>query len=534
MIQITQEDNIFDILEKIKKSSDKKIVLSFSLGHPVLYNKFLLQTIKDFDKNKKITIKTNDLASKKLIKKVWLKIKTEQDNKLLKINYSFLEYLKYELNKLKNKFFKNKYKNDPRNKFLKYYKQKSNIHIFMFLLLISIIIFSYVFFFILNKTFVYITPNIEVREKNLNFVFTEKQDSLSNQKTIQVKKIKKQTNLEKIISTTWIKQLDRHKAHWEIVIINKFPKEIRLLKNTRLESPNGSLYEIRESVTIPKATTNKLNTLIPGRKKVEIIAKTTNIKWDFSWEKANLPKNIFLKFPWLSKEDQKQLFAQTTTDIKWWKDIYYRYLTQKDIDDATKILKEELKKKAIKEIRGKVEKENTQNNTNYKIIDIKDIYEFSDLKIDDIKYKVWDKINSFPIKWSINIQSFVFDTSKVLSILRNEIYQHILKNKEELISIDENSLSILPKVWIIHRNKNPFYVKLTIWVNYYVKYNFNEKTKTYINRLKQEIAWLDKDKATLKLINEDRISDVSIEIRPFFIHTVSKYLDNIIFKIKNP
>ena len=40
---------------------------------------------------------------------------------------------------------------------------------------------------------------------------------------------------------------------------------------------------------------------------------------------------------------------------------------------------------------------------------------------------------------------------------------------------------------------------------------------------------MDKENAEKRLINESRISNAEIEIRPFFVDTVSKYLNNIEF-----
>jgi hypothetical protein len=47
------------------------------------------------------------------------------------------------------------------------------------------------------------------------------------------------------------------------------------------------------------------------------------------------------------------------------------------------------------------------------------------------------------------------------------------------------------------------------------------------------IAWLPKDEAEKILLNNERVSNVKIEIKPFFINNISKINDNIIFKIVN-
>jgi len=42
---------------------------------------------------------------------------------------------------------------------------------------------------------------------------------------------------------------------------------------------------------------------------------------------------------------------------------------------------------------------------------------------------------------------------------------------------------------------------------------------------------MNKNEALKVLLNNSKISDVKIEIRPFFINTISKISDNIIIKV---
>jgi len=83
----------------------------------------------------------------------------------------------YEVKKITSKFLniflKSKKNIDPRKKILKYYKQKTHLSIFILILFFSILIFLYVFFFAVNKTYVYITPDVQVKTKAKNFIFME-------------------------------------------------------------------------------------------------------------------------------------------------------------------------------------------------------------------------------------------------------------------------------------------------------------------------------------------------------------------------
>jgi hypothetical protein len=88
---------------------------------------------------------------------------------LLKHNFTFYEYLKFELNKYKNNFKsvinQNSKINDIKNYKDKYIKQKTPIAFFLFGLMIASIMLVFVFYFAVNKSYVYITPEITVKTR---------------------------------------------------------------------------------------------------------------------------------------------------------------------------------------------------------------------------------------------------------------------------------------------------------------------------------------------------------------------------------
>jgi hypothetical protein len=57
------------------------------------------------------------------------------------------------------------------------------------------------------------------------------------------------------------------------------------------------------------------------------------------------------------------------------------------------------------------------------------------------------------------------------------------------------------------------------------------KSNAYVNRLKNVVAWLQEEEAEKILLNNDKISNVKIEIRPFFMDKVSALEDNIVLKV---
>lgn len=542
MIIIKKTDNIFDIINKIKRyNTDKKsIVISFPFGHDVLYNKVDLQSIKNYW-DKKIIIKTNDILSKKIWKELGIKYNISDDtnnisNKrnLLKHNYSFYEYFLYEIrlisNKISKKLFKNKNNIDPRKNFFKYYKQKSHLTIFIIILIITIFIFSYIFLFALNKTYVYITPNIQVKTKPQNFVFDSSINR--NNSSIELKPFETEINLEKNISTSWVIQNERYKARGTVILYNELSEDVKLLPKTRLESETWVIYETKSSVIIPSAKKNNNWDIIPWTRKVEIVARIKDKYWKIVWERWNInSKDIVLTIPWLEKENKTKIFAKTFSKISSWKDIFIKVVSEDDLENAKKFFIENLKKQATKKIISKIN-ENNENSIKYKILPIDDIYIYSDIIVNLPDIKPWEKKTEFKVSWSIKIKTYTFNINSVTSKLKNSIEKSLIPEKEKLLYINNKSINIFPEKWVLYRVEKPFKIKATLEIEYNIEYNFKWEDDNYIKRLKQMIAWLPKEKAEKILINENLVSNATIKIRPFFVNNVSKYLNNIEFDTK--
>ena len=547
MIKVSKDDNIFDVLLKIQNEenpSKKKLILEVPFWHPILHNYVSLKSIINKIWDKKLIIVTTDLNSKKIWKKLGIKysiiknsdfIENKQEN-ILKYNYSFFEYLKYEINKylnlFKSKVFKNQKITNLQKKYLKYQKQKSNIFIFVLLLWIVSFIFLYIFFFALNKTIIYITPEIEVQTKSKNFIFNSKINPYYKKKNEQeIKEYKDHIELTYNYKTTWIEQKDKYKAKTTVNFINKFDSEIKLLPHTRLLSSSWILFETQNWVKIPAAIKNNAWELIPGIKQADIVAKTFDNKWLFIWKRANNSSSwITLKLPWL-KENQDMLFAKTTKEITWWQDIYTHIVSKDDIDNSIKILKEKLRKKAIEELNKKIQQDNKANNVTFKILNIDNTFKFKNIKTKILEnVKSWDKKTSYNLSWSLDTATYTYNIDSVISKLKKEIQDSIIPEKQRILSINNQSIRISN---IIYRQDNPFYLKATIEIEYFIEYNFEKQDDSYIQRLKNTIAWLDKQQAEKILINENKISNARIEIKPFFLNKVSKFFNNIKFVIEN-
>lgn len=100
---------------------------------------------------------------------------------------------------------------------------------------------------------------------------------------------------------------------------------------------------------------------------------------------------------------------------------------------------------------------------------------------------------------------------------------------EKISHIDESSLRMSE---IIYAQEKPFEMKATFEIESLYLHDFLHKDNTYIEQLKTKILGLSREEAIKTLLNDPHVSNAQIEIRPFFVNTLSKIQKNIIFKVE--
>ena len=531
MIKIYKTDTIIDIVQKIQKSNKKKIVLDIAFWHHILHSKIWLKVIKNNAKWKKLIILTSNITVKKILND--LNIKTEivnDSNNLIKHNYSFFEYMIYLI---KNYFFrlaKFLWIKKIKNINIKY-KENSIILYSLLTTFIFIVFLIFIYYFAINKAYINITPNIVIKTKAHNFVFKENiSNRIDTQNLIKLTPINHKINIIKQFEASWINEKNIELANWKVVFYNYFFTNIELLPDTRLQTENWILLLTKTSTKIPKAIKTKSWIIQPWKRIVDIKSSVYDINGDFQWKKANIKKYTKLIIPWL-KNNNGKLKVKTFNNITWASDNMVKHITKHDIKSAKENLILELKQKAIDSLINKVNESNTKDHTNYKILDVDDIFKYSKEQIFIEKNIInWKVVKEFDISGSIVINSYIYNKNNIISKLSKIINDNILFDIEKLHQINNQSVKISH---IINRkNNNGIEIKATATIDAFYTHNFRWKQYEYINYLKNEIFWLDLEKSKNILLNDEKISNVNITIRPFFITEIPKIKDNIIIKIK--
>ncbi|MDD4151851.1 MAG: hypothetical protein PHR68_04515, partial [Candidatus Gracilibacteria bacterium] len=299
MIKINENDTIVDIINKINASQEKEIILDFPFGHPVLHNYLSLKILKSKAGNKHITISTTDIASRKIGKNIGINysiindpalIEEKRMQNLMMHNFSFFEYMIFEIKKYLRIIYKFLYKKTGLDILI--YKspydkaRRSGVGLLLFSLLLSFGMLVFIFYFAVSKTYVYITPEIEIRSKAKNIIFQEAKASeiIENENIVPIKKLTGTYNVEENFGATGIDYENTKRSEGKVTFINDL-SEIQTLKpHTRLTSSAGIMFETTDWVAIPAR----------GKVEANVIAKLYDTEGKFIGSRGNIEKDKFI------------------------------------------------------------------------------------------------------------------------------------------------------------------------------------------------------------------------------------------------
>ena len=544
MIPIKKSDTLIDIIEKIGSVQRDSIILNFPIGHPILHSYLSLKIIKSKSGEKSITIVTNDLVSKRIGKNLWIHYSIVQDSEyieeknlhqedLMKHNFSFNEYLIFEIKKyyreLSGIIKRNKNINTIKDYSHKY-KSYSNIGLFVWLFFISLFLFVFIFYFAINKTTVTVTPEIYIKTKARNFIFKENNDfdSLNNDKIIDIYPLEENISIIETYSTTGIDASSVKKSQGKIKVSNLLLEKLTLLPQTRFITKDWLLFESLDSILLPAGKKDDFGKIIPWIAEVLVISKNYDISWSFIGSKWNIDPWEYMTLPWL-EDNGTTVFAKSISSFTWGWDSYTLIVSEEDMKNSNLIFEQKLKSEVIKQLRKKIQKQNELNKTSLEILSIDDIVSYLDMDI-QVKnsIKLWDKSNNIILEWHIIWKTYIYDKNKLLNRLKSVIQDNMLQWAESILLIDEKSLRTST---VLYRKNKPFEIKTTVEIDTLVSHDFLNKDNTYTEKLRNVIRGLSKQEAIRLLLNDSKVSNVDIQIRPFFISKISNIPENIIFKI---
>ncbi|NDK09470.1 hypothetical protein GW846_01690 [Candidatus Gracilibacteria bacterium] len=544
MIHVKSEDTIIDIVEKIQAQQNGDIVLDFPLGHPILHNYISLKILKSKVGDRKLIIATNDRIGRKIGKQLGIEysvikdsafIKQSTGDKLMQHNFTFIEYLKFQLKsyftELKHSFESNK-KLNSLGKYSRIYNEKTGVGLFLGAFLISLLLFVFIYYFAVSKTYIYITPEVSVKKEAYNFIFNENDDNviLGNNKYIKIKNVVKSVDIQETYTSSEIKNNSNDVSAGSIQFYNETTDAITLIKGTRVRTESGVVFTLDAEVTIPAALTDNFGENSPGISEGSVTSKSKDEAGVYVGTRGNISTDTSLTIPGLEAELQKLIYAKTIEDFTGGIDDFETVVSQEDIDNAILLFGAKLKSEVLRTLKNSIAEENEINNTQIDILSGGKSIRYGEATITVLEdVQAGDVRDNFVLKGNIEIQAYTYNRESVIQKLKTLLSERNLEGVEKISLVDSSSLRMSE---IISSQTNPFQMKATFEIEALLLHDFLHTQNKYIEQLKSKVQGLQRKEATKTLINDPKIRNVEIKIRPFFIDSVSKIQNNIIFEVR--
>lgn len=543
MIHIKIDDTIVDIVDKMELEKSEEIILDFPLWHPILHNYISLKILKSKANNKKLIIATSDKIWKKIGKQIGIEysviknkgfIENTSSKSLLGHNYTFWEYLKFQISSYKSEFFHNIQSHKKLHTLWKYWRasyEKIWVTLFMAWLIVSIIIFLFIYYFAINKSYIEIKPEIIIKKEAHNFVFTQNipETVLWNNRYVKIDQVTQTIYSSEIYAATQILE-NNNISTWEVIIYNNLTQEQTLVPNTRFMTDDGIIFRTQEWVKIPAAVIDNFWNATPGTATIDVRSEVRDANWTFIWERGNIQKDTDLIIPGLDTEIQTEIYWKANVDFTGWNNDFQKIISQEDIDRAKELFTRKLENEVIVLIKNNILSNNKENNTSIDILPGTRSIDYSNLEINIEPWvEAWVLKDSFKLEWNITANVYTYNKENVIQRLKILLNEKKLDWVEKINYINENSLRMSEVIYI---ESSPFEMKSTFEMEAIYVHDFLHKNNSFTDSLKQHIRWMPKDEARSYLLNNSKISNVEITLRPFFLENVSNIYNNIVFNIE--
>ncbi len=540
-IKILDTDSILDIISKIELESEKNGSIYLEVENNNILKNFLnLKFIIHRFYWKKICIVTNDKDFKKIWEKLGIKYFYKNDDiefeesfsktHILRYNFTFFEYLFYEIKKLFLYILFNFKKRTILYKNKKVIKD-TNFFFLVIWLIVSLSLLSFIFYFAVPKTYIYIIPELSIKTVSRNVVYSEKEntDIFETKNVILVKNIKLQTIFDYTFRLSSIDPSSAKKSYWPVEIFNELNQEQILKPNTRFVTDDWIVFRSTDWIKIPPSKTTEEWQFQIGKIDTVLVSDVYDSQNNLIWSKWNIEKNIVLTIPWL-KFNRDKIFAKSKSSFTWWLNPKVHILTEEELKKFEWIILEKTKTKALELIREKIKTMNTNSESNFQIIPIDNIvkyYSWTTTILNNVQ--LWAKIDEITLRWNISATTYLYDKNSLISYLKTILNESLLTWTEKIIWINKESLKITN---ILSKTENPFYMKATTELDSTISYNFEDENNNLTKKLKNLILNTTKKEATSILLNDSNIANVKIKFSPFWLTRISSYPDNIDFIIQ--
>lgn len=439
--KITRENSIIDLLNLLRKTRRKNIVLFISDEENCLNieknRSILIKAAKSLGKNIKIKIHDDKYFFDYTKSGFKVEISTEPFYNIKQIDrYNSKLPLEHELQD----------SNNPKNGYI----------VITTALIIGLLITSFQFSFANVK----ITPNLINKTTTIRASFCETKCN----RPMEINYVPLEHQIAKeyeFISTG--QKFSGEVSKGNATFYNLYLGQTDLRKNTRIQTEEGLVFIAQGRISIPPA--KYINgKLVPGEKVIPITADEKDIFGQIIGSRGNIESgNLFL--PGLPEKERGNIWAEIKEPLTGGTSISTSIVSKTDIDEFLKFIKKDIILQAITEVRSKL----PSNYPDFLISANFSEYFPVTISLDSIP-KENEQIKSKKVKIQANMTLFLLPQKSISEKVLGFIKSHVVEDTEEFYSMSHENMEFFSIKKLSPESMN---FEADIEVSYFLKRKIN-------------------------------------------------------------
>lgn len=529
ILYFSGKEDIDEILEKIRESKSDSLSLVFPIKSNIFEQKTDLQKLRDFIDNTEkniIFITQNNLVIKELqnigisaLKNLPEKFplnKSKNSINLLNISYIPIDDSYYD---------KQKNTNEAPQPII----SRPSLHAIFILATITLLLFIFIINVIIPEANIIIYPTKKEEEMHINVNFLDKTLFKESELWTYNNGIF-MTPLESTFThsnrfTNISKEFHGSNASGKLIFINNTNEEKDLVKGTRIAHESGFIVKTNTRVLIPAKGNKVVDYTMPSKDLYgTIIGERGNIKKDEKFTIIAFPQNI-----------QELVYVKSKNNFLGGKSIWEYKISKEDLEKTKEFLKEEVYQIAENRLNLLLEKHNLNSDYPLKLLTpLKDIlsieiidYEFKE----DPKNLIGKKQGYIDASIKVKIKGYAYSLEYLIGLIESK-FKKIAPDNMILSSVNSNNL----ESFVQKKSSDNSHIKVSFSTRGVYKYDFeykSDKGKRLLIEASDLILGKNYNDAKNILINNFlEISNVEIELFPFWISKLPVIHEKIVFTIK--
>jgi len=393
-----------------------------------------------------------------------------------------------------------------------------------FCMVLSLVGFFTIAAFAFPKTTVTIVPKISSIEQVLNIhLYENKPSEINESSSLNKLKVYKftvpkiQTSVRFV--STGVNNIGTN-AKGKIRITNTAPKPFNLVPFTRFQTEDGLIFRSQDFIYLDAATPSN-----PSFKEVEVTSDAFDLAGVGIGVRGNLTSGTKLSLPGLKESSKNLISAETIDDFSGGTTKIEKFVKDTDLIAASEFAQKELRVKLAQMLKEGLSQKNQVTKEDLVLLESPETMSINNIKLEMDNNLIGQKLHSFQIQVSADLEGYAYSNSSLEQILRNKLISN-LDPHNLLKTIDFKNLNYK----VFKQNKDLGTFDATFVITGLQQAQLNGSTmdvQKVFNQLKLSILGQSTQKALQILKDNPLVETSEIKSFPVWKSTVTNNINNL-------